>query len=336
MKILQNITVLIIISLTLVSCHEWDPVLKGKWEDVPKEDIVKLEPNITINELKKLYTAGQPYHIEKEYIIGGQVTTSDQAGNVYRSIYIQDQTGGIEVKIGKTGLYNEYKLGQWVYIKLEGLTLGAYEGMLQIGLEDPTGEYETAYIDLQYIINQHVFKGEIGSPVSPIILTDTDLMKEENMGKYVTLENLRYGNQIFCLIYPDQMGDKKSSSNRVFLDEKTWGITTWAMSQKKMQQYAESGIWDSAKTADDAKTVKELRENGELEYAATYVSQYFILGNYAIQVRTSGYSKFADDEIDPDVLSGNKSITLSGILSNYRGDPQFTIIDSQGIKVNNQ
>lgn len=44
--------------------------------------------------------------IEKNIVIGGQVVSEDRSGNVYKSIYIQDATGGIELKIGKNALYN--------------------------------------------------------------------------------------------------------------------------------------------------------------------------------------------------------------------------------------
>ncbi len=325
-------TFIFIATALLASCgHEWDGLEKP--EEPYRYDDYVFTPNITIQELKALYKDGKPVHIEKDLIIGGQVTTSDQAGNVYRSFYIQDNTGGIEIKVGRTGLYNDYKLGQWVYIKLSGLTLGAYESMLQIGLEDPTGEYETTYMDIPVIINQHIFKGKIGTPVFPKEIEESEVLLPENMGRYVTLKGLKYGNEIFSLLYVDQNGDKKSSSNRVFLSDKTWGVNTWAMSQNKMQEYLDSGVWDTATTADGSYTVAELRRLKMIDVTANYVSQYFKMGSTEIQIRTSGYSKFADYELDPEVLAGNRTINITGILTNYRGAAQFTLIDHSGVIV---
>ena len=247
-------------------------------------------------------------------------------------MYLQDATGAIELKIGKSSLYNDYRPGQWVYVKLDGLTLGTYEGMLQIGLDDPTGEYETAYIDVQRIIDLHVFKGKIDAPVTPLELTESELTAPVNMEKLVTLRGLKYANEAFALLYPDPNGDKKSNANRVFLSDKTWGITTWAMSKNKMQAYLDSGIWDEAKTADDAKTVAQLRKENAIEASANYVSQYFKMGNTEIQIRTSGYAKFADLELEEGVLNGTMLIDITGILTNYRGAPQFTLIDMEGVK----
>lgn len=334
MKKLLYILILFVAPAFLASCgHELDPMFPI--DDPYRYDEVTLKPNITIKDLKALYTNGTPLHIESDYIIGGQITTSDQAGNVYRSFYIQDNTGGIEIKVGRTGLYNDYKLGQWIYVKLDGLTLGAYEGMLQIGLEDPTGEYETTYMDLPVIINQHVFRGKIATPITPKEIQESDLLLDENMGRYVTLKGLTYGNQVFCLIYVDQNADKKSSSNRIFLSDKTWGITTWAMSQNKMQEYLDSGVWDTATTGDGSRTVAELRAANAIDISANYVSQYLKMGSTDIQVRTSGYAKFADYELDPDFLAGNRTVDITGILTNYRGAPQFTLIDYSGVKLNN-
>ena len=53
--------------------------------------------------------------------------------------------------------------------------------MPQLGVgadETGTNEYETSYIDLQTIIDQHVFKGEQGAPVVPDVVDEAAV----NMG----------------------------------------------------------------------------------------------------------------------------------------------------------
>ena len=42
----------------------------------------------------------------------------------------------------------------------------------------------------------------------------------------------------------------------------------------------------------------------------------------------------ADTEIDPAVLSGNKTIDVTGILTLYQGSVQFILLDIDGVKVN--
>lgn len=327
----------------LVSCDEWEPVFTGDYGKGKVYEPVTLTANKTILELKSMYNK-TPLKIQDDIIIKGQVVSEDRSGNVYKSLYIQDETSGIEIKLGKSGLYNDYKLGQWVYVKCSGLTLGAYNGMLQIGYEDPTGEYETSYLDVQYIIDTHVFRGELDTPVEAKKISADDLLKEENLGCYVELDGLTYGNEIFCLIYVDYNKDTKANTNRIFLsstgqnyqpvDDPTWGITTWAMSKQGMINYLNSGAFDKAQLNDYSKYVsdQELKATLIKNASAYAVSQYFKMGSKSVQVRSSGYAKFADTQIDKKILSGAK-VNLKGIATVYNGSSQFTLIDLDGVEI---
>ena len=51
-----------------------------------------------------------------------------------------------------------------------------------------------------------------------------------------------------------------------------------------------------------------------------------------IQIRTSGYAKFADVAIDREIINGAK-IDVTGILAYYNGAAQFTLIDIDGVKI---
>ena len=112
-------TIILAAAALLAGCEEFQPVFTGKYPD-PEQQYIYSDEDFgnkftTIADLKKMYN-GKPVKVNKRCVIKGQVTTSDQVGNLYKSLYIQDETAGIEVKIGKNGLYNEYKLGQWIYV----------------------------------------------------------------------------------------------------------------------------------------------------------------------------------------------------------------------------
>ncbi len=327
----------------LSSCDEWEPVFTGDYGKGKVYEPVTMTSNTTILELKAMYNK-EPVKIQKDIVIKGQVVSEDRSGNVYKSLYIQDETGGIELKLGKSGLYNDYKLGQWVYVKCSGLTLGAYNGMLQLGWEDPTGEYETSYLDVQYIIDTHVFRGALDTPVEAKQISADDLLKEENLGCYVELDGLTYGNEIFCLIYVDSNKDKKANTNRIFLSstgqnyqpvaDPTWGITTWAMSKQGFINYLGNGDFDEAWLNDYSKQVsdEELKATLIKNASAYSVSQYFKMGSKDVQVRTSGYAKFADSQIDAKILSGAK-VNMKGIVTIYNSSAQFTLIDLDGVEI---
>ena len=371
--------------LVLSSCglkEEFQPVFTGKypapeperyWSD---EDFGRIT---SIADLVSGYTIGQPKLLGST-VIKGTVSTTDRPGNFYKSFYIQDETGGIEIKVGKNGLYNDYLLGQTVYVDCEDLTLGMYGyksgnyggmGMAQLGFSDPSGSYETSYMEIPLLIDAHVLRGNPSElhPVTPAVITSASQLPNPKtatqatsklIGSMVTLKGLTYGNEVFCLLYLDSNQDKKSYTNRVFLSssnssDPTCGITTWAMSKEKMTEYLYSGIWDECKVgsgntyAEDEEgntlTVGSYRgENGlydasingfnGIERTAYSVSQYFKLGSTDIQIRTSGFCKFCDVEIDPDVLSGRATIDVTGVLTLYQGSFQLVVNNIDDIKVN--
>jgi len=320
-------------------CEEFQPVFTGKYPD-PQEQYIYTDADFdeftSIADVKAMYAANgdKPYVVDKECVIKGQVTTSDQVGNLYKSLYIQDETAGIEIKIGKNGLYNEYKLGQWLYIDCSGLTVGDYNGMINIGYEDPTGEYETGYLEHAYIIDQHVFKGEYADPVEPVVITEADLHKEVNLGRLVTIKDLKYDDHIFILAYVDPNGNRKDyNNNGIFIDEEgpdNYGVTTWACSEQKWKEYLLAGNFDSVEAA--GTTVGQLLRTTGIGSMAYSVSQYFKMGKTDVQVRTSGYARFADTEIPQDVLDGKATVSFTGILTEYKGAAQFTLIDLDGVK----
>lgn len=334
----------------LASCtalkEEWQPVYRLTY---PNPDHYAVHyggiPEMSIADLKALYVKpGTPVTVPDGIWIKGQVVSSDRSGNIYREIYIQDETGGIDLKIGKTSLYSDYKLGQWIFVDCGGLTLGQYNGMPQLGLEDPTGEYETSYIDIQPKIDLHVKRGPLGDPVAPkVIDREEDLTKPENLGRFVTLKGLRYGaassystdkfKRMFCLVYIDPNKDKKASSNRVFLSSETYNVTTWAMSKNKFIEHLDAGDFDAATTGDN-KPFKDVKATVRENAQAMTISQYFSMGGTSVQIRTSGYSRFCDTEIDPSVLGDlnastfdGKSIDVTGILTIYNGAAQFTLVE---------
>ena len=363
---MKKIISILALAALLASCtsliEEFQPVFTSKYEDPAVSKTVSLKPNITIAELCALYKTGSPWQIDRDLIIAGRVTTTDKPGNFYKSLYIQDESGGIELKLGKNGLYNYYQEGQMVYVRCFGLTLGMYgyksgnyggQGMVQLGYIDPTESYETAYLESSYLIDSHVFAGEKGEKVEPEVITEDQLPQTYDtqasnpyIGKLVTLKGLKYANQIFCMLYIDSNKEKKMSANRIFLSDATWGVTTWAMSENKFKEYFDAGLWDSVQIGNSGDynygTVGQPNDPGFAmskadirAHAAAYsVSQYFTMGSTEIQLRTSGYSKFGDEEIPKSVLEGRATVDMTGILSLYQGSIQFTVNSLEDIVIN--
>lgn len=67
------------------------------------------------------------------YILKGRVVSSDEAGNVFRSISIQDETGALAFSINSYNLYLNYRVGQEIVIDATGMNVGKYAGLFQFG-----------------------------------------------------------------------------------------------------------------------------------------------------------------------------------------------------------
>ncbi len=342
----RSLILLIAAAAALVSCQEWEPVFTGKYPAPKNYEQVILEPTMTIAELASMYKHGNPitFDWESDAIVSGQISSSDQTGNFYKSFYIQDGTGGMEVKVGKTSLYSDYKEGQTIYVKLAGLTVGEYgykdlkvyddgpsggSGMVQIGYlyeyqEGTEPEYETSYLDGTSIVDAHIIRGEFGKPVEPVVLEEKDLPSRTAtladcpyIGTLVTIKDLVYADEIFTLVYVDNNKNHKQSSNRVFLSDQTFGVNTWAMSKNKFLEFLDAGYFDEVSVGNSGDynygTVADPENKESIRRTATAatVSQYFKKGGTEVVIRTSGYAKFADTEIPKEVFAG--VVTPDGI-----------------------
>ena len=187
MRNIVNILGALVVTFSLLlssGCKKFD-------EPTPMNPSV-MNPTMTLAQFKALYK-GTPIEITDENIVlEGKVISTDRTGNVYRSLYIEDQTAGLEIKIGKTGLYNDYKLGQTIYVKPKYLWLGAYGESVQLGAASVEEKYETSYIDAQELINRTIFKGVYGDPLPPYEITSASMVNETMVCRYVRLNNVTY------------------------------------------------------------------------------------------------------------------------------------------------
>ena len=402
------------ICLALSSCEEFQPVFTVKYPDsVPERfytdeeamNIFGVSEFTSVKEIKQQYKRGKsvidsetgslpddcPNLLDGSQVLRVQVVSTDESGNVYREIYVQDNTGGIDFKIGRSSSYDDYKVGQILYICCDGFVVGEYgyksgsyggAGIIQIGMprnsyydadEDvyAQDDYETAYIDLMPILNKNVLKGKIfdyGDRIQPYVPKGSDLTSNSfkndiyNIleGRLVTLKDMKYenstgGKEAFCLFYPnpglDHANTATGKQNRVFLSsplngkdpkgDYTFGITTWALTKTRFIEKVESGIWDDMAPGDDIGTIATRKTDPAIfgvewlykdvilaHPSAQSVSQYFTYDGAEVQVRSSGYSRFADIEIPESVRNGSDRIDVLAIMSRYQGKPQLTLLDA--------
>ncbi len=99
------------------------------------------EANTTIAELKATFWQDATNYSDtvrtKEngdhYIIKGRVTSSDEDGNVFKFITIQDETGSMSFSVNSYNLYLSYRRGQEIVVDATGMYIGKYAGLQQFG-----------------------------------------------------------------------------------------------------------------------------------------------------------------------------------------------------------
>lgn len=121
----------------------------NNWEYPPMVvPTATIEANTTIAQLKADFFQAGVYNYSTtvgtkadgtHYIIEGYVSSSDESGNIFKKVYIEDATGGIYIGIDAYDLYQSYKPGQKVVMDVTGLAVGGYGGAMNIGLLNASG-----------------------------------------------------------------------------------------------------------------------------------------------------------------------------------------------------
>lgn len=177
---------------------------------------VAIKPTHTIGQLKALYK-GSATKVVDNIIIKGVVNTDDEEGNFYKSLYIQDETGGIELRLSGVNMGKIYPQGSTVVFKCEGLTLGAYGNQVSIGAESNNPKYDNGYISEQMIPARLLFVSK--STVEPRLL-DLSSLKKEYAGTLVKLKDVQFIDSELSQTYADPENKKKVPAvNRTIIDK---------------------------------------------------------------------------------------------------------------------
>lgn len=157
-------------------------------------DPVTLTPTTTIKELKSLHvTPGGFDKITDDLIIGGEVVLDDRSGNYYKTIVIQDETGGIEVKFNDGFLYQQFPIGRKIYIRCQDMILTDYNGLTQ--LVGSTVEENGVFSDVgitEAQVRAKVVKGAFSAtPIAPKVLTISQLGLQ-HVSTFIRLENVQF------------------------------------------------------------------------------------------------------------------------------------------------
>ena len=154
----------------------------------------------TIAQLLEYHTnpAGFTYDtLPKGIVIQGTVISSDKEGNCYKYITIDDGTAGVQIKINSSSLYMNYPVGQRVFVNCDGLVLGDYGLLPQLGWWENDG---MVGINTN-VLYKYIFKdGAPGQVPEPIELTSIYQIQDNMYNRLVRIKDchFKYPGQRFA------------------------------------------------------------------------------------------------------------------------------------------
>lgn len=278
---------------------------------------------------------------DKEYYIKGKIQSSDEEGNIYKSLHLVDETAAIEVKLG-TGLYIDFPMGHfnretgtidthYVYVKISGLYVGNYRMMLSIG-KGPTDSYNKVGEHKFYAnsnmenpaeIKERVFLGEATQLKvnKEILVIDEnnyeDFFGETNqdkLGRMVLIKGItcRYGD-VGGNLYPSWMCTDVRP-----VESKYW--YKWAANEDFFSSTSQRNIhcnfYGSVLFAYDNACTETVNTNGNPLLSEKLPKQMMKEGVFT--VRTSGYSRFARQPIVREGATGD-ILAIMGVYAKYWG-----------------
>ncbi|KXX70303.1 DUF6359 domain-containing protein [Flammeovirga sp. SJP92] len=186
-KALQLLLIGSFITMAFLGCTSKE--VEGPGQD--PEDPDAIETTHSIKELIAMYDDSEMMQITQEVVIKGTVISSDEEGNVYKYITIQDEEGtGIQVKLNRQNLYLDFAQGQEVVVKAEDLYLGQYGGLMQLG-----GLYEGSLGNIdEDDIDNHIIAGEKGEMPTPTVIDLNNLPSNlsDLYNTWVTVKNIQF------------------------------------------------------------------------------------------------------------------------------------------------
>ncbi len=194
MKNMKNKSLLLLVGMIAFCATIIISACNKKFDEPPVPTATLTELGVTSNisiDAFKTYAfvgSGAFFRVNDSMVITGWVTANDKSGNLYKQIYIQDSTGGIEVDIENTGLYNSFPVGKQVAVFCKGLYVANVNGM-QILCSKTTQNGTPSKIGIATNLISNYIKTGATVPVTPISVTLSQLTPKM-LGSLVTVQDV--------------------------------------------------------------------------------------------------------------------------------------------------
>lgn len=165
----------------------------------------------TLQEVKALYNnATYVFPEGTTDVIEGYVSSSDETGNIYKTIFIQDArenpTQGFVISVDAVSTYTRFPQGSKIYIKLNGLALGTYGGLVQLGVKDNApgaAANGVARIPEKMVATNIIKSCEEPKPIVPKTMTLAEMgtATDRYLGCLIQIPNAEFDAKVLCSVF---------------------------------------------------------------------------------------------------------------------------------------
>jgi len=147
---------------------------------------------ISIRSFRKLHTMGNIESIAKSMALEATIVANDEHDNLYKSISIQDTSGGIIISLDGSSLYQTYPVGTTIRIRLQNLFLTDYRRMLQVvaSVDTSSGQLITTGIPVS-LFSKYIKVVKENSNILPMIVSFKNL-GDSLQGRLIKLSNVEF------------------------------------------------------------------------------------------------------------------------------------------------
>ena len=147
---------------------------------------------ISIKALRKLHAMGNFEPITKSMALEATIVANDEHDNLYKSISIQDSSGGILLNLDGSSLYQTYPVGTTIRVRLQNLFLTDYRRMLQIvaSIDTSSGQLLTTGIPVP-LFSKFIKVVKENTNVVPMVASFKNLA-DSLQGRLIKISNVEF------------------------------------------------------------------------------------------------------------------------------------------------
>lgn len=136
----------------------------------------------------------------------GYVVSSDEGGNFFKQIVIQDKvenpTAAIVIQVDKNPMFTQYEFGRKVFVKLNGLSVGLDNGVIQLGRLE--GDQINRIANTQ--VSQFLFRAAEVGTIVPKEVSISDF-SDAIESQYIRLVDMQFNRNLMGQSFASEVND---------------------------------------------------------------------------------------------------------------------------------